>query len=372
MARRLLLALGLLLCPGCYTPPPGLEDSEIITMEHVREGDASIFYRKSDVPRERAAALAPEVEGVRVEVGTILGVTPPRAQLVVYEPSGPPGAAGLLVDRVLCLYLEREHTIRFRYPLPDDDPLARAQLLGTVGHEVAEATLLGAVESVDPYLRWMHDGVAELVEHEVQRRRDPEASRLLLQRTVRFVTERRARGVEWVDLTRWRQIVEYVIRANRLLRRLGDDEGQLSLVDAQRSLARVRRAAAVPPTADEPPGLRTGLVELQAVLQAAAQRQRLPWREGEGRTDDPDALDYLFYNASFAVWVHLERASPGTLQRFLAALVARRAADPVLTAAEATSLLREATGDVALPPLERLPLSWVEEVLHAEERRLER
>ena len=67
-----------------------------------------------------------------------------------------------------------------------------------------------------------------------------------------------------------------------------------------------------------------------------------------------------------------ERASPGTLLRFLAALRERRAADPVLGAAEASALVREAAGDVALPPLERLPLAWVEEVLHAEERRLER
>lgn len=369
MRRRLLLALALLLAPGCYTPPPGLEDSEIIKMEHVREGDASIFFREWDVTRERAAALAAEVETVRRDVGTIMGVAPPRAQLVVYEPSGPPGAAGLLVDRVLCLYLEREHTIRFRYPLPDDDPLARAQLLGTAGHEVAEATLLGAVSSVDPYLRWLHDGVAELVEHEVLRRRDGETSRLLLQRTVRFVSERRARGVEWVDLTRWRQILESVIRAHRLL---GDEEGPLSLVDVPTSLARVRRAVAAPPAPDEAPGRRPALAELEALLHTAAQRQRLAWRQGEGRTDDPDALDYLFYNASFAVWVHLERASPGTLRRFLAALAARRDEDPVLTGAEAGALLREAAGDVALPPLERLPLAWVEEVLHAEERRLER
>jgi hypothetical protein len=140
----------------------------------------------------------------------------------------------------------------------------------------------------------------------------------------------------------------------------------------QASLARVRRAAAAPALDDEPPGRRAALAELEAMLLTAAQRQRLAWREGEGRTDDPDALDYLFYNASFALWVHLERASPGTLQRFVAALSARRADDLVLTAAEATALLREAAGDVVLPPLERLPLAWVEEVLHAEERRLER
>lgn len=354
-----------LLLQGCYTPPPGIEDEQIIRMEKVRQGDAWIYYRGGEVSRERAAALAPDVEAVRVEVGRILGIPAPRAQLVVYPPSGPAGAAGMLVDRVLCLYLEREHTIRFRYPL-EDAPLSRAQLLGTVGHEVAEATILGAVTTLDPYLRWMHDGVAEMVEHEVLRQRDPESARLLLQRTQRFVSERRARGVEWLDLTRWRQILETVIRAHRLL---ADDQGPLSIVDVTAAVARVRRAAAGP---DEPPGRRAALAELEAMLQAIGQRQRLPWREGEGRTDDPDTLDYLFYNASFAVWVHLERCSPGTLQRFLQALRARQGVDPVLSSSEATDALRQVAGDVALPPLDRLPLTWVEEVLHAEERRLER
>ncbi|MCW8138346.1 MAG: hypothetical protein KIT58_05510, partial [Planctomycetota bacterium] len=101
-------------------------------------------------------------------------------------------------------------------------------------------------------------------------------------------------------------------------------------------------------------------------------RGRLGWRPGEGRTDDADALDYLFYNAAFAVWLHAERAAPATLRRFVTALAARRDADPVLVEAEAVALLGEAANGAALPPLSRLPLAWVEQALEAEAARLAR
>lgn len=354
---------------GCvYTPPPGIEDEDVIRMENVRQGEAWVFYRGWDVPHERARALAPEVEAVRQAVGDAMGVAVPRAQLVVYAPSGPDGSSGPLVDRVPCHFFEREYMIRFRYPLEDEDPVARAQLLGTVGHEVAEATVLGQVRSIDPYLRWMHDGIAELVEHEVLRARNVEGARLLLQRTMRFVADRRARGVEWVDLTRWRQLGDRLHRSQRLLE---DEEGSLSLVDVPQALARVRRSRDLA-LGDEQAWRRAALDELEAVLLVAANRQRLRWRSGEGRTDDPEALDYLFYNAAFAVWLHLERASPGALRRFVAALERSRAAgDHVLTAEEATAMFHEAAGDVSLPPLDKLPLGWLEQVLGAEEQRLE-
>lgn len=366
MTRRALACLLALLPLGCYTPPPGIEDAEVLRMEHVRQGDAWVFYRGWDVPRARAAALAPEVEDVRLRVGALTGVAPPRAQLVVHGPTGSAGGGGPLVDRVACLFIERENTIRFRYPLEGDDRLARTQLLGTVGHEVAEATVLGQVTVIDPYLRWMCDGVAELAEHEVLLALDREGARELLGRALRFVQDRRARGVEWVDLTRWRQLGDRIYRTQRLL---DDGAPSLPLDDLPGALARVRRARAA--VADDP-ARAAALAELEGLVEAALARGRLGWRPGEGRTDDADALDYLFYNAAFAVWLHAERAAPATLRRFVTALAARRDADPVLVEAEAVALLGEAANGAALPPLSRLPLAWVEQALEAEAARLAR
>lgn len=358
-----LLAAALL--AGCYSAPPGIEDEDVIRMENVRQGDAWIFYRRGDVEPERAAALAPEVEAVRRRVGELMGVAPPSAQVVVYKTSAPAGT-GALVDRVLCLFLERDYAVRFRYPL-EDEGLARVQLLGTVGHEVAEATVLGQVTAVDPYLRWVSDGVAELVEHEVLVSRSPDDARELLGRALRFVQERRARGVEWVDLTRWRQLGDRLHRSQRIV---ADGGPSLPLDDLPGALARVRRASAA---AGEGEGARRhALAELEALLLAAGARERLGWRPGEGRTDDPEALDYLYYNAAFALWLHVERAAPGALGRFMASLAARREHDPVLVEAEALALLREACGDVVLPALGRVSLAWIEQVMRDEEQRLAR
>lgn len=366
--RRATPGLALLaLLAGCYTPPPGIEDEDVIRMENVRQGDVWVFFRPGDIDRERAAALAPEVEGVRQRVGELTGVAPPRAQLVVFDPPGAGGGAPL-VDRVVCLFLERDYTIRFRYPL-QDEPLARTQLLGTVGHEVAEATVLGQVTALDPFLRWMCDGVAELVEHEVLAGQRREDARELLGRTLRFVQDRRVRGTQWVDLTRWRQLGDRLHRTQRLV---ADGAASLSLApdDLPRSLDRVRRARAA---AAEEEGVRRGaLDELEQLLVAVSARERLAWRAGEGRTDDPEALDYLFYNAAFALWLHAERAAPGALGRVMTALAARREQDPVLLHAEALALLREATGDVVFPALDRVPLVWIEQVLKDEEGRLSR
>jgi hypothetical protein len=367
-ARALLVGLVALPLAGCFTTPPSIEDDSIIRMENVSLGGSRVYYR-DDVAPERAHAVVQDVEPIRLQVGDLLGVAPPRTQLVVWEPGGPPGAAGPLVDRVLCLFLDRDYTIRFRYPLEDDEPLGRAQLLGTVGHEVAEATVLGLVTTLDPYLRWMHDGVAELVEHEVLAQQDREGARLLLQRTLAFVKEQRAGGVEWVDLTRWRQIGDDVVRAQRLLQ---DGLGPLGLGDLARARARVRQAQALA-GADAGDGRRDGLAELGRILDDAETRAGQPWRPGEARTDDAEALDYLFYNAAFAVWLGAERAAPGALQRFAAGLVERRGAgDAVLAAAEAAALFAEAAPGARCPPLDHVPLEWIEGTLAAEVQRLSR
>lgn len=356
---RPFLLLAALAGPGCYAPPPGIDDPDLVQLENVSLGRAWIYYRKGDLTADEARALASDVAGVREGVGKRTGVEPPRAEVVVYAPSGPPSTAEPFVHPTLAR-ADREH-VRFRYPLAEDDPLGRSQLLGTVGHEVAEATVLGAVEAIDPHVRWLHDGIAELVEHEVLVERDPATARRLLDRALDFVRDRRAAGVEWVDLTRWRQIAPTVVRSHRFVGR-----PNLSLDDVAGARARVAAARA-----GAPPERLAQLDELDGLLERVEARRRLPWRPGEATTDDPDALDYVFYVAAFAVWLDLERAAPGVVARTVAGLRARReGGDLVLAEEEGLAIVREAAKGAELPPLVRVELEQVERRLRVESARL--
>lgn len=356
---RPFVLLAALAGPGCYAPPPGIDDQDLVQLENVSLGRAWIYYRKGDLTSEQARALASDVAGVRAGVGQRTGVEPPRAEVVVYAPSGPPSTAEPFVHPTLAR-ADREH-VRFRYPLAEDDPLGRAQLLGTVGHEVAEATVLGAVEAIDPHVRWVHDGVAELVEHEVLVERDPATARRLLDRALDFVRDRRAGGIEWVDLTRWRQIAPTIVRSHRFVGR-----PNLSLEDPAGARERVRAARA-----GAPAERLAQLDELDALLERVEARARLPWRPREATTDDPDALDYVFYVAAFAVWLDLERKAPGTVLRTVAGLRARReGGDLVLSEDEALAIVRAAAGEAELPTLGRVELEQVEQLLRAESGRL--
>jgi len=353
-------ALGALALAGCVGPP-GTSDAEVAQLDRVDLSDVCVYYRPDDLAEAQARALAPEVQRVRRDVADMLGVEPPRAELVVYEQ---PGVGSNALVRSTPAEM-RDGRVRFRYPWSEGDALLRAQLLGTVAHELAEAALLSRVTVIDPYVRWTHDGVAEVVEHEVLARLDPEACRASLRRVLRHVGGQRDAGVEWVDLTRWRQLAGWVIRSHRYL---DPPEHNLDLDDPGAALNEVRALRARVP-AD---GLRgRGLAELEELLVEARAVGGRPWREGEARPDDPETRDFVFYNAAFAVWLGLERAAPGTIERFLAALVARRAAgDHVLTAAEVAGLVRRASGGAELPPLDRLPLADVEAAVRAEARRL--
>jgi len=356
MTRAVWLLVLLLSLAGCVAGPPSL--AERASMQRVVFGEVSLFYRPTELERPWVQDLATEVADVRRSVGDRLHRRPPEAELLLYEPPGVIGAGEPEVFQTLAS-LEGSRVV-FPYPVVADDG-AQQQLLNTVAHELSEATVLRSVTVLDPYLRWVHDGIAELVEHEVSMRRDLDASRQALELSLRYVEERRNAGVESVSLRRWRQIAGWVVRSRRYML----DDQNLSLVEIGASLRRVEEGLAH----EDPESLRgRGLLELKDLLLRAQELGKQPWSPTEA-VPARDADRYVFYVASFAVWLHLERQEPGTVLAFLDGVDAEADADDfVLTAPEVESLLAKS----ALPDLDldRIPLEWVEATLKGELHRL--
>ncbi len=359
--RSLLVLSAPLVLSGCLvTQPPGLDDAVIQDLESVWSADRAARVICYEVERSAAERLLPDVAAVRSDVHEQLGLSPPRTEVLLYPLRGPQGREGEVVRETRCdlTHGPEGWRLRFRYPW-SEEPAHRPTLLGTTAHEVAEATVLLQVTVLDPYLRWMHDGIAELIEHQVLRRTEPSAARLDLQRMVAFLEERLADGVEWADLTRWRQLASWVVRSHRFM---GPGAANLSLDHLDRSVARVREALAQAPQ----PVVQTGLEELEAMLLRAQAMERRPWADGEARPDDPATRDYVFYTLAFAFWLEVEREQPETVRRYVQALGGHReSGDHVLSAHEALHLLRRAAGD-DLPPLTRFPVRLALETLRAE------
>lgn len=364
---RLALGVTLLSLAGCLAQPPGLDDAVIEHLESVWTSDRATRVIYHEVERATAESLLPELASVQTDVGERLGLVPPRAEVLIYATSGPPAGDG---EHVLETRCDLAHgpdgwRIRFRYPWTEQ-PETRRRLVGTAAHEVTEATVLLQVTALDPYLRWMHDGIAELMEHEVLLRRDPAAARASLARMIEFLGAREERGVLWADLTRWRQLASWIVRSHRFL---GPGSVNLALDDVEGSLARVRRALA----AREDSSIAEGLRELETILLRAEALERRPWAEGEARPDDPLTRDYVFYVLAFTFWLEVERSHPGAVRAYVQSLAARRAEeDHVLSAHEAEDLLRKAVDAGELPPLTRYPLASALATLEREVERLGR
>ncbi|RMG16404.1 MAG: hypothetical protein D6731_06240 [Planctomycetota bacterium] len=362
--RRLLCVSFPLLC-GCATLPLPADPARLPRVELALPSAGTLrIYHTADISADLARRLLGHVAAVSTRVQDRLGASPPRTEIVLYRPAGPTASVSEGQVRETRADLVQEASgwrIRFSYPW-SDDPRDPGQLLGTTAHEIAEATILLNVTVIDPYLRWVHDGVAEFAEHEALRELMPEVARENLRRTINFVRERREDGVTFVDLSRWRQLASYLVRSHRFL---GPNESNLSLVQLGRSVRRVRNAR----VSIQDPLLLAGLAEIEDILVHARRQSRRPWSPGEARPDDPVHQDYLFYNAAFALWLELERASPGVAQRTLEAFAARRAKDDhVLSAAEAQRIVAEAAGRERLDL--RVPIDRVESVLEAELARL--
>ncbi|MGE0707340.1 MAG: hypothetical protein AB7N76_04680 [Planctomycetota bacterium] len=352
---------------ACAAGAPRLEDRHQLAHVELPDHSARLYY--SGLERHDAEGLLPEVAAVQSEVTGCLGFKPPRAELVLYPaPEGPSLEA---VHETRCDLVRGEQgewSIVFAYPYARDpypqgpNPRGRAQLLGTTSHELAEATVLLRVTVLDPYLRWMHDGIAELVEHRVLSRRLPEAARSGLARARAFLEERLGAGDLWVDLSRWRQLTPWIVRSHRFL---GPNQSNLSLDDLEGALRRVRRARDL----GGEPDLIAGLTELEAMLLRAQALAERPYVPGEARAGDAETHDFLLYASSFALWLEVEQRRPGAARALLERLERRRGeGDHVLGAAEGEALLREVCPSET-PPLTRYPLERAVAALRAEEER---
>lgn len=350
----LVTALALLPLAACYVAPPGLSDEELRQLTHVEQDGVRVYWRQDELQKEQVTRVLPRLASVARTVSERIGCAPPPAAVVLWVPGGVRGSGRDPIHTTHGIFSGGRVT--FRYPWEPDDPEALAPLLGTAAHELAEAAVLRQVTAIDPYLRWFHDGLAELVEHQVLVLTDPEAARSALERGLELLAEQRARGVVRIDLERWRQLAPWIIRSQRFL----DSGGNLSLEDLPASRERVRKAMAAA-TADV---RRRGLEELLQVIERAEAAAARPWSADEARPDDPQLRDFLFYLCSFAVWLDLERRSPGAARRATAELIRRRAEDDhVLQASEGRELFLSAAKGVTPLPLGGLPLISVETVL---------
>lgn len=366
---RTVVLFALFFAAGCAGAPP--DQLDVTGLAHLEAAGVRVYYtgavERSRLERDDVAGAVAQIwSGVEGE----LGVAPPRAEVILHRPreqSLRREPARVLETRAHLGHSDGAWRIRFRYPWTLGGG-SRGALLSTACHEIAEAAVMLRVTVLDPYVRWMHDGVADLVEHLVLSRVQPLVAEDRLRLTLDFVASRRAEGVDRIDLRRWRQLSPVVVRSHRFVDRAG---GNLSLTDVPGSLERVRSARA----ATDDPGRQAALDDLVEILAGARDVADRPWAEGEARPHHPVDRDSLFYAASFAYFLALERAHPGTAKGVVRLLSARReAGDHVLTAAEVEALVAEAADPAGgrLPDLSRITTEDVLGWLRAEQHRMER
>jgi hypothetical protein len=330
----------------------------------------SVHARPGDVDGHAAQLVAKDLTAVRASVGEALGLVgsgsgaPPLGEVLLYRDTGW-GQERWLETHATIL----EHPLRVRIPcaLPEADAAGdqiAAWIRGTVAHEVAEASVLTRVPILDPYLRWFHDGVAECVAYRVLTRLDAKAADEMLARYEQYVREaRRSRkAIAWVDLTRWRQLPNWVVHSDVIFPK----EGPLSLDNVPRSLDRVaeKRVAAA-----RDPETVAVLDDLVDMLGLALVKEQLPLADGEADVHTPSG-QFLCYGASFCFWLELERAHPGITAGTLAQVERRHRA--VLRSDDVVTILGQLAGEDVRVRLERFTLDHLEAILGDERRGDER
>jgi hypothetical protein len=330
----------------------------------------SVHARPGDVDGHAAQLVAKELAAVRGTVGEALGLVgsssgaPPLGEVLLYRDTGW-GQERWLETHATIL----EHPLRVRIPcaLPEADAEAAAicsRIRGTVAHEVAEASVLTRVPILDPYLRWFHDGVAECVAYRVLTRLDSRAADEMLARYEQNVREaRRAKkSIAWVDLTRWRQLPNWLVHTEVLF----PTDGPLSLDNVPRSLERIAEKRRIPAPGVRDPEPVAVLDDLVDMLGQALVKEQLPLADGEGDVRTPSG-QFLCYGASFCFWLELERAHPGITAGTLAQVERRHRA--VLRSEDVVTILGQLAGEDVRVRLERFTLDHLEAVLAAERPR---
>jgi hypothetical protein len=372
--KRLLVALVLVLvgCPGAE-----IRDEEIKGLPFVTADGVIVRYRDSEVEKAVAVRVAAELSRVRIAVAEEYALVlssstemPPLADVVLHK-DRLWGQERWLVTHALILEPPLRVRIQCAFPPEDDDGSKIAdRIRGTVAHEIAEATFLTRVPIIEPYLRWVHDGFAESVAFRVLARVQPRAALEMLERYGDYEAEERKppNQTAWVDLTRWRQLPDWIIHSDAFMKgvpiRLGDPR------EFERILAKRIRI-------DDPdPVIRArALAELSmsdallGLLGESWTREHMGFAAGEARVEPKNTgAQFLCYAASCCLWLELERAHPGVTAKTLAAVSARR--EPILRTDDIVAIVKELTGEDIRPRLERFSLDRLEAVLASEKQRL--
>ncbi|MEZ0230182.1 MAG: hypothetical protein ACAI25_16285 [Planctomycetota bacterium] len=360
-----LLAVLVFTIAGCTPAKRGLTPEEIEKWPRVQDEGVTIRIKEGDVDPFAAKLVARAIAVVHSQVTHELGLwkqgeqRPPYAEVLLYRDAGWGQERWLVTHAVI---IERPLRVQIPCALPEDDKdgeAIAARIRGTIAHEVAEATVLTRVPILDPYLRWMHDGIAESVEYRVLRRLDPRAADETLNRYEQYAREARRAGISWVDLTRWRQLPDWIIHSDALLR-----EGPLYLDDLPSSLKRL--ASKRVSFQEKDPEQVSVLDVLLDMLGESWAREQLPF--GAGECDPrPRPGQFLCYDASFCFWLELERAHPGLTAAVLARIAAWK--EPVLRSDDVVKMLNALTGQDVTARLERFSLDRLESILAAERKR---
>jgi hypothetical protein len=375
--RRVTVAAGALLAlAGCATTQPTHAPEDIDGRVVSPDGSVVVAYNTADVRSESAAFAARDFAVVRDGVARELALEKTPAELlqaeIVVRRGSESGQSYYMTTHANIVEGPRGTPLRVRldWPLKPDETIEGkiASFRATVAHEITEATLLAHVRLLDPYLRWMHDGIAESVAHRVVARLDPATASAERDRRRDRWRRARDRKLRWLDLTGWRQSSTWVVHSDSFFK---TDSPPLFLSNVTESLKRIAddRFQSQETHEDE-------LAASDALADFVTEvwkREHLPPGDGEidlrrstlGTNDARDEeTQFLCYSASMCIWLELEQASPGITGRFLASLMASNAS--AVRAADVIQMVRDLAKVDVRPRLERFTCERLESVLAAE------
>jgi len=361
--RYALLVLALLV--GCVTTAKrGISDDELLGWPKATAEGVTVRYKEGDLDQASAEYVARRISLVRSTVASELALVgsaaPPYAEVLLYRDTGWGQERWLVTHAIV---LERPLRVRIPCTLPEEDTDGEkmaARIRGTCAHEIAEASVLTRVPILDPYLRWLHDGIAESSAYRVLLRLDPKAAEEMLVRYEEYAREARRgkRPVSWLDLTRWRQLPDWIVHSDILFK-----GGPLRLDNVAESLRRINEKRV---SAESDPETVAVLDALLDILGESWIREQLPYADGEADLR-PESGQFLCYDASCCFFLELERAHPGITASAIAAIEQRHEA--VLRSDDVAAILRALSGEDVRVRLERFTLDRLEGILAAERQR---
>lgn len=365
-ALTLLALLALGVAAGCPSVPNAANERDVDALAVVADEGITVRFLEGDLPAVEARKAARVFAVVRRAVAEELALVGSsseggalHAEVILYHDESW-GQERWHVTRAKIL--ERPLRVRIPCGLPVDESDGEriaARLRGTIAHEITESTVVTRVPIVDPYLRWLHDGIAESVEHRVLKRLDPRTAAADVERYAQYALEAQRSGIRWLDLLRWRQLPDWIVHSDVLF----EDHRPLRLDDYPGALRRLSQLRLL--VQENHPGSLATLDGLLDLVGESWAKEALPPARDEADPRKP-SLQFLWYDASFCFWLELERAHPGVTARVVAEIGRWRR--EILRNDDVIRMIDAATGEHVRPRLERFSLDRLNAVLAAEAR----